>query len=121
MGNSIFELGFGALVHHNGGDTNAQLNRAVSQVSLDCMERPGESKPRSITIKLIFEPVVDQDGYVTDNEMYVEIGNKIPGYKSKKTSVTMRKRGNQGTFVFSEDTCNDEDNQSLGRSDDDDE
>lgn len=114
MGSSIHELDFRSMAILDGGKTNEQFASRLSQISKDCQERPGDAKSRTLTMKMTFEPIADQDGFVTDVKMYVDIESKLPAYNSKGYSLGLRRRGAQGTFVFNEDSLDSVDQGTLG-------
>jgi hypothetical protein len=119
MGNSLHELDFKSLAILDGGKANAQLASRLSVVSKDCQDRPGDVKARTVTVKMVFEPVVDQDGFVSDVKMFVGIESKLPAYNSDGYSMGLRRRGNQATFVFNEDSLDNIDQGTLDMGDDD--
>lgn len=118
MSSSLHELDFKSLAILDNGAANAQLASRLSVVSKDCQDRPGDAKARTVTVKMVFEPVLDQDGFVGDVKLYVDIESKLPAYNSKGYSMGLRRRGNQGTFVFNENSLDNVDQGTLDMGDD---
>lgn len=119
MADKLHELDFHGLAIMDGGSHNAEFRKRISLVSKDCQDRTGDSKAREIDVKIRFEPVVDQNGYVTDTKMTLDIKSKLPAYQSKPYSVGARRRGDQGTFVFNEDSLDNVNQDTLDFNDDD--
>ncbi|MDR3582557.1 MAG: hypothetical protein P4L67_04760 [Candidatus Pacebacteria bacterium] len=118
MASSLHEVDFGSLAILDAGSVNAELKSRLSLVSKDCQERPGDAKARTVTVEIIFEPVVDQNGYTTDVKTRLAIKSKLPAYESKPYSMGMRRRGNQATFVFNENSLGDVSQGTLDLGDD---
>lgn len=118
MSGKLHELDFRSLAIMDGGVHNAEFRKRISVVSKDCQDRTGDAKARSITIDIKFEPVVDQNGYVIDTKMHLDIKSKLPAYQSKPYSVGARRRGDQGTFVFNEDSLDNVNQETIDFGDD---
>lgn len=118
MGTSLHELDFKTLAILDEGKNNAQLASRLSTVSKDCQDRPGDLKARTVLIRITFEPVPDPDGGATKTNMFVDIDSKLPAYKSTPYSVGMRRKRDQGTFVFNENSLDNVDQGTLDYEDD---
>lgn len=101
MNTSLQKLGFESLSTLDGGSVDKQFEAALKRASLDCQQRPGESRARTITLKVTVVPVVDQSGFCEDVEWDAVVFDKIPSYKSSKFSASLRR---DGSFVFTDDS-----------------
>jgi hypothetical protein len=66
-----------------------ELRRAV----MDCMDRPGDKKPRSVTLEFRLTPVVGEEGQCDGAEGEFEIKSKVPTRKSKTYSFSTNRKG----------------------------
>ena len=76
------------------------IDHALKQMNLDIIERPGDKAKRSVTIKLIGTPVLDEGTAVLDTIAYkVEITQGIPKRTNAKPYHVLPMA--DGTVVFS--------------------
>lgn len=99
MQSSLHALDFKSLSILDGGKINTALQMHLQRASLDCQDRPGDPKARTVTVDLTFVPVTEQDGDCTEVKMDVKIKSKVPVHQSKAYSAGLRRNG---TFVFNE-------------------
>jgi hypothetical protein len=116
MDGPLHELGFRSLAVLDGGKIDAALSKHLQRASVDCQDRPGDNKPRSVTIDITFQPVVEEDGDCLEAKMDVRIKSKVPVHQSKAYSVGLR-RG--GKFVFNEESLGNVNQNTFGYGDDD--
>lgn len=66
-----------------------ELRRAV----MDCMDRPGDKKSRTVTLEFCLIPVVGEDGQCEGAEGEFQIKSKVPTRKSKTYSFNTNRKG----------------------------
>lgn len=66
-----------------------ELRRSVQ----DCMDRPGDKKPRSVSLEFRLTPVVGDEGQCEGAEGEFEIKSKVPTRKSKTYSFSTNRKG----------------------------
>lgn len=76
-----------------------ELKRAVS----DCMDRPGDKKPRVVTLELAITPVVSEDGGCEGAHGEFQIKSKVPTRKSRVYDFGVNRKGH----VYFSDTSPD--------------
>lgn len=104
-----------ALADIDGGRIALAFEQALRRCAQDCDDRPGEKKPRTLTLQLSVKPVIDQDGMCEDCDVVVTVADNVPKRKSKSYNCSLRKGGHlayhpdslddheQETFDFSEE------------------
>jgi hypothetical protein len=110
MKTDLQKLSLGSLATLDGGSVNDQFDSALKRASLDLQSRPGETKARTVGLKITLVPVVDQNGFCEDAKWVVAVEDKIPSYKSPDFSAGLRR---DGSFVFNEDSLTDVDQGTL--------
>lgn len=65
------------------------LQRAIA----DCEDRPGDKKPRKITLTANLSPVMLQDGAVTSVEVECEVSSTVPKHVSKIVECVVKNGG----------------------------
>lgn len=104
------EFNLANLAYVSDGRINAIVKRHIERAILDCEDRPGDKKPRKVTLDLLVTPVVLQDGAVTDVNIEVEVSSRIPKHISP-TINCMIKHG--GKAVFNDMSESDVDQRTL--------
>jgi len=97
MGSSLREVDFNSLSEMDDGVLNLVLRKHLKRAADDCMDRPGDQKPRKIKIEIGYVPMLLPSGEAYDAGMQVKIASSIPDHVSQAYNVGMRKNG---TFVF---------------------
>jgi hypothetical protein len=65
----------------------------VERASADCIDRPADSKKRSVTMQFDFTPVCDQQGELSGVRMQVLAKTSIPNFVTNLHEMTATKRG----------------------------
>lgn len=85
----------------DGGRIAVAFDSAIRRAALDCEDRPGETRPRKVTLQCEVAPVCDDDGVCRDVHVSFQVKDAVPTRKSKVYSMALRK---QGMLVFSDVT-----------------
>lgn len=75
--------------HLSGGRVGIAFEDELKRVVQDCEDRPGDSKPRTVTLQLTIEPILDQGGFCEEVRGKVRISSSVP----KPISFGVRKGG----------------------------
>jgi len=73
--------------------------KAMAAVVRDCLDRPGETATREVTLKTQVVPVAEQDGDVVDASIEFVIQTKLP---PRKTAARPMLASRNGQLFFSE-------------------
>lgn len=96
---STFEFKLENIKELDNGKPAIAFNQAVKRAVEDILDRPGMSKPRSVTLKVILSPTVDTVGELYDVKVKAEVNESIPKRASQVYSMGARKGG---MLVFNE-------------------
>ncbi len=75
------------------GTVDAAFAQHVKRAIVDCEDRPGDKKPRKVTITANIVPVVMQDGAVTDVCVDCEVSSTVPKHVSKSVECRIKQGG----------------------------
>lgn len=76
-----------------GGRVGAAFEMELKRVVMDCEDRPGDLKPRKVTIELVIEPYSDQSGVCENVWGRINVGSSVPKRKTKPISFGVRRGG----------------------------
>lgn len=79
----------------------------LQHVVMDLMDRPGDDRPRSVTLKVIFKPECDDHGTLESVRFHAEVGNKLRSRKSRVIDMQARKSQAGAMLVFNEMSLDD--------------
>lgn len=77
----------------DGGRIAIAFEQALKRVAMDCDDRPGEKKDRTITLQLAVAPKLDVDGLAEECDVQITVSDSVPKRKSKVYNMSMRKGG----------------------------
>jgi hypothetical protein len=107
------ELKLEELMHVDGGRIAVAFNQALARLAADCEDRPGDNKPRVVTLQCALVPMVDARGQYEDAKAQFQISDSIPKRKSKVIDLQPTRKSKGGrqehSFAFndlSEDDAN---------------
>jgi hypothetical protein len=80
------------------------FRRHLDRASHDCYDRPGDNKPRKITLEVALVPVLEDDGGCKDVKVQVQVASAVPKHKTKVISVGLRPNA---SLVFNPDSLDD--------------
>lgn len=92
------------------GKIAAAFDKHIQRAVLDCMDRPADPKPRTITLQIEITPRIEPGGDCTDVDVQMQATSKVPTHKTAPINMAVR-RG--GMLVFNPDSPHDVDQQSL--------
>lgn len=87
------ELNLEGLSHFADGTVDASFARHVKRAILDCEDRPGEKKARTITLVVNIVPVVLQEGAVIDTNVDCTVKSSVPDHISKTVECRLKQGG----------------------------
>lgn len=100
----ICRLGADTLDRLDRGAAGVAFNKAIEQAVVDCLDRPGDDRARTVTLQLVLKPVKE----VHDNTISCEgargvykVRCKRPDYESQELDFGVR---TNGMLVFSENS-----------------
>lgn len=102
----IHELNLENLLELDGGRVAAAFQLGLKRASLDCDDRPGESKARIVSLQCEITPIVGEDGYLEDVNVKFQVTDKVPTRKSRTYSMGFRKGGSLVFNDLSDDNIN---------------
>lgn len=85
----------------DGGKAAFAFEQHVKRAALDCMDRPGDPKPRTVTLVVSLIPVMEPGGDCTDVEAQIHAKSAVPPHKTKPYSFGLRRNG---VLVFNPDS-----------------
>ena len=84
------------------GRLAAAFETELKHVVIDLMDRPGDDRERSVTLRVKFKPICDDRGECESVHVLVDVGSKMPSRKSKVYDMQARKAGDGAMLVFNE-------------------
>ena len=87
------ELTLASMAEIDGGRLAIAFAQALRRCAIDCDDRPGEKKPRMVTIQVSTVPILDEDGLCEDCDVKVTIADSVPKRRSKAYNCSLRKGG----------------------------
>lgn len=69
------------------------FEQALKRVVMDCEDRPGESKERTVSLTLAVKPRQDASGFCDDCNVQILVSDSVPKRKSKVYNMSVRKVG----------------------------
>lgn len=89
----IRELDLAGLSEFAGGTVDAAFRHHIKRAIVDCEDRPGEKKPRTITLAVRITPVILQDGAATDVKADCEVTSNVPKHVSRTVECRIKQGG----------------------------
>lgn len=110
---AVLELNVDSLKKIDGGRIDAALQQEIKHVILDMQDRPGDDRDRSVTLKLVFKPIVSDSGDLDSVNVKMDIGSKMPSRKSRVFDMQARRSAKGPMLVFNEDSLDDMDQSTI--------
>lgn len=98
----LSEFTLETLASLEGGRVGAAFALAMARLADDVNDRPGDNRPRVLTMKVGVIPNPEEDGTLDSASLICEISEKIPGRSTKPIDMGLRRRGGQTKLVFSQ-------------------
>jgi len=92
-----------------GGRVGAAFDLELKRCIDDCVDRPGDSNARKVTIELAIVPVLGDGGFCDEARGVLKVTSSVPKRKTKPISFGIRKSKGGHQLVFndlSEDDIN---------------
>lgn len=89
----LVPLSFENLENLDDGRQAVAFRRHMLRVAQDCMDRPGDSTARVITLKLSVKPVIGQDGQCERCFLEMEQKSSVPVHRSRPFEMEVTKGG----------------------------
>ena len=84
------QLALNTLKYLEGGRVTKTFDELLRRAVKDCMDRPSLDKRREITIRVVVEPILDDEGPTIECKevkVTVHLGSKLPGSQSKPSHM----------------------------------
>lgn len=85
----------------DGGRALEAFGLHIKRATLDCEDRPGDPKPRKVTLTFSLVPVLDPDLQCSEVKGQLHSASTVPPHRTKEYSFGLR-RG--GMLVFNDDS-----------------
>ncbi len=85
----------------DGGKAALAFEHHVRRAALDCMDRPGDDKARTVVLQISLKPVMEPGGDCVEVEAQIHAKSTVPPHKTKAYSFGLRKNG---VLVFNPDS-----------------
>ena len=98
---AVHQLSIPSLAELDEGRLNVAWQQALKRAAMDCEDRPGEEKARTVTLQCELLPVLaaDGSGQLESVKVTFQVADKAPPRKTKKYDMGLR-RG--GVLVFND-------------------
>lgn len=92
---AMHELELPTLDNLDDGRLALAWKKALQRAALDCEDRPGDNKPRIVTLQCEIIPVLAADGSGQLDTVHVsfQVQDKVPTRKTKKYDMSLRRGG----------------------------
>jgi len=110
---AVLQLDINNLKVLDGGRIEAAFQQEIKHVVLDLMDRPGDDRERSVTMKVLFKPIVDEAGECERVNVRMDIGSKLPNRKTRVFDMKARKSSKGPMLVFNEDSLDNVDQTTM--------
>lgn len=100
----MLEFSLENLSEIDGGKAALAFQEHVRRATLDCMDRPGDVKKRTVTFKVEITPLMQDDGDCTEVVMRLHAASSVPPHQTRLLSLGIRRNG---SLVFNPDSPND--------------
>ena len=89
----LVPLGFRSLEEIDDGRQSAAFRKHMARIAQDCMDRPGDSTARVVTLTLSIKPVTGDDGQCESCFVEMEQRSKVPVQRSRPFEMQVTKGG----------------------------
>lgn len=100
----------------DGGKAFLAFQRHLTRAANDCLDRPNDGKPRSVTLKVALVPAPDPEGDCTEVKAQIFAESTVPKHRTKVYSFGLRKNG---VLVFNNESLENVDQATLFDGEDD--
>jgi len=89
----LTELTLSTIAEMDGGRIGEAIKQSLHAIAQDMDDRPGDIRPRKITLDISAIPVIGEDGFIEGAKLQMQVNTKTPTRKSKVYDVGVRKGG----------------------------
>lgn len=115
---AVVKLDLANLKIMDDGRIEAAFAQEMKHVVLDLMDRPGDERERSVTLKVKYKPICDESGELESVNVQMDIGSKMPSRKTRVYDMKARRSQTGPMLVFNEDSLDDVDQTTIFDKDD---
>lgn len=83
------------------GKANEAFMLHLRRAAQDCLDRPGDDKPRKVIMEFMFKPDMDATGNCDKVKSQAAIYSKVPTHRTSVYSFGLQRNG---SFVFNPDS-----------------
>ncbi len=94
-------LTLASLVDLDMGKATLAFQQHLARAAADCIDRPGDTKPRKVILEISMVPVIENDGSCDEVNSQICVSSKVPRHQTKVYSFGVRKNG---SLVFNPDS-----------------
>ena len=87
------QFGLRELVEFDDGRIAVAFDQAIARIAQDIDVRPGDDRPRKLTLEIAFGPEVDGSGLCDSVKMQLQVKDALPTRRSKVYDLGLRKGG----------------------------
>ena len=98
---AILELKLEQLKNLDFGRPAVAFEAGLRDAARDCIDRPGDKRPRKVVMEFVLEPVLEQDGDCNHAVGHFRVKTMLPHRQTKPYSFGLKK---QGILFFSENS-----------------
>jgi hypothetical protein len=104
VANGLHQFSLDTLPKLDDGKAALAFVEHVRRAARDCTDRPGEPKPRVVTLTVSVTPVMQSNGDCDEARVQIKVKSDTPVHQTKPYSFGLRANG---VLVFSEHSPND--------------
>lgn len=98
----ILQFSLETLRELDGGKAAIAFDRHIKRAAIDCSDRPGDPKARTVSLCIELTPRIDADSLdCSEVECKILVNSKVPPHHTKPLSFGLRKNG---VVVFNPDS-----------------
>lgn len=97
----VMQFALDNLKELDGGKAVEALNQHIRRAALDCLDRPADGKPRTVTLTISLSPVLDPQGNCEEVQAQIHASSTVPKHRTKVYSLGLRRNG---VLVFNPDS-----------------
>ena len=98
---SVLALTLESIAEIDGGKVKAALDKHLKRAATDCYDRPGDNKPRKVTLEIAVVPVLADDGSCSEVKAQMHVGSAVPKHRTRVISLGLSPNG---TLKFNPDS-----------------
>lgn len=87
------ELTLESIATMDGGRIGEAVRQALKRVAQDMDDRPGDDRPRKITLEIATMPILGDDGFIEGAKLQMQVKETLPTRKTKVYDMGVRKGG----------------------------